>query len=244
MDYLFDDETGEPTSTSLADIHDRRFVRIRTTLTRPGCIVVQVYDFGTVEPQSLLSTNTTRMSLNSEDNQHSRVVLTLRTSGSPPSLGTVKYEEWAEAIPVEIYLKKSLLSRYAPLINTFVNYLLTSRPRSNSRTFTMSDNQEYKWTSDPRLDHNWTVLTIYFNSTMLMLNPPAVHQFTTVSGCTLRCTLNHTTSVGHYIYRYNTSYSYDTIPNLNIQTALEILSPSTERSNISPSVSINKSFIS
>ncbi|KAF8519310.1 hypothetical protein JB92DRAFT_2808781 [Gautieria morchelliformis] len=126
IDYLFDDSTGEPAATDFSDLHGRRFLRVRTTLTRADYIVVQVYDFGAVNHQSNAS----------EYYQQSRAVLTLHFSGN--SLGSVKYEHWRSSMPVEEYLKKSLLSR------------------SSSRTFAMSDSQEYKWTSDTSLGHTWT----------------------------------------------------------------------------------------
>ena len=107
MDYLFEDTTGEVTSTDFSDIHDGRFLRVRTTLIHGDYIVVHVYDFGSMQPGAFSTL---------EHHQHSSAVLTLHTPGTSSSLGTVKYNNWEEEKPVENYLRKALLSRYVPLI--------------------------------------------------------------------------------------------------------------------------------
>ncbi|KAF8576003.1 hypothetical protein K439DRAFT_696251 [Ramaria rubella] len=126
MDYLFEDTTGDPTMADFHDVQDRRFLRVRKTLIRINYTAIQVYDFGSVKP----------LLYPSEYHHLSRAVLTIHHSGG--SIGTIKYEDWTSPIPVEEYLRKSLLSR------------------SNNRTFTMSNGQEYRWTDNPSLGHAWT----------------------------------------------------------------------------------------
>lgn len=104
MDYLFDDTTGDPTSTDYCDLYDRRFLHVRTVFIRKDSTEVQVYDFKDVKHQS-------NASQPEDHHEMSRAVLMLRTSGS--SLGIVKYHTWESAMQVENYLKKPLLSRYA-----------------------------------------------------------------------------------------------------------------------------------
>lgn len=98
-DYIMDDSTAEITDTQFTDLHDRRFLRIRTTLKRQDFKAVQVYDFGNVKPSSY----------SSDYHNLSVAVVVYFTSGS--SIGTVKYEGWEAAMPIENYLRRpSLMS--------------------------------------------------------------------------------------------------------------------------------------
>lgn len=124
------DSTAEITDTEFSELQDRRFLRIRTTLTRQDFKAVQVYDFGNVKP-SLYSSDYHKLSV---------AVVVYFTSGS--LIGTVKYEGWEAAMPIENYLHRPSLMSF-----------------SDSRTFLMSDGQEYKWSNNPKLGHTWTCLT-------------------------------------------------------------------------------------
>ncbi|GJJ14240.1 hypothetical protein Clacol_008504 [Clathrus columnatus] len=124
-----DDSTGEITDTIFSDLHDRRFIRLQTTLRRQDQIAVQVFDFGNINPSSY------------SDDYHNLTCASVVFNTSGSSIGTVKYEGWEAPVPIESYLRRPLMSF------------------SSSRTFVMSDGQEYKWTSDTKLGHNWTCLT-------------------------------------------------------------------------------------
>lgn len=97
-DYILDDSTAEITDTEFNELHDRRFLRIRTTLKRQDHIAVQVYDFGNARPSSY----------STEYHNLSVAVVVYLTSGS--SFGTVKYEGWEAAVPIENYLRRPLMT--------------------------------------------------------------------------------------------------------------------------------------
>lgn len=118
MDYLLDDTTGDIMNADFCDVHDRRFLRVRTTQVREHSVAVQVYDLGKIAPSAFAGV---------EYHQLSRALLIFpgRYGAASPT-STIKYNAWEEAMPVEQYLHKSIISRFVPFLD-FLNVLIVPR---------------------------------------------------------------------------------------------------------------------